>query len=519
MSRAWQWKIDLESGARTKFDLYDELGKAPGEIAYFPSPTQMAAHRSEVSTKQVAGGWRVGKSTWLAAELLPYMFRDKAVIWIVANDYVLARYEFKYIRAWLQWLNVPFMSDSMPNMGPWRLVTGWGAELKTQTAADITKIEGGDLDAAGVAESGLMDPDIINRLRGRVTEKRGPILMSGSLDASEPWYMETFEKYIRGPVDGRSWQSWGVPSWENKIVFPGGREDPAILELESTLNEDEFKLKVACQIARPQELVFPEFDKRLQVVPMEFTDIDPTGRKLEYPEFISNDFGMTVNKIILPKRDRVHLTIDPGGGNPQGAYAVLAIRKYDDIIFIIDEVYMKMTTVEEVLAECKTREWWPDVDFAVMDIAGKQKPAMASHAEIWARPENLGFFPAMQYIHIEDGIGHLKSWIRSPMNKKPRLWVSPDCHGLIREFALYRYRTIKENRPISEAPIDANNHSIKALIYYLVNRFAFGGKSVKTTSAKYVRDQTGQSLTDGSMIIDPNQKRYISIKHWALSDD
>jgi hypothetical protein len=479
----------------------------------------MAAHQSEVSTKQVAGGWRVGKSTWLAAEGLPYMFRDNAVVWIAANDYVLARYEFQYIRDWLKWLNVPLLRDSMPAVGPWQLKTSWGAELKTQTAADITKIEGGDLDAALVAESGLMDPDIINRLRGRVTEKSGPILMSGSLDASEPWYMDTFEKYLRGPVDGRSWQSWGVPSWENKIVFPGGREDPKILELESQLNEDEFKLKVACQIARPQELVFPDFDKRLHVVPMEYMDVDPDGNKLEYPEFISSDFGLTITKIILPKRDRVHLAIDPGGGGPAGAYAVLALRKYDDIIYVIDEVYLRMTTVDEVLAECKTREWWPDVDFAVMDIAGKQKPAMASHAEIWARPENLGFWPAMTFIHIEDGIGHLHSWIKSPLNHRPRLWIDPNCKGLIKEFAVYRYRTVKENRPISEAPIDNANHSIKALIYYLVNRFAFGGKSVKTTSTKYVGDSVRRTLADGSMIVDSSQKRYISIKHWALDDD
>src|SRR5258708_16059406 len=119
--------------------------------------------------------------------------------------------------------------------------------------------------------------------------------------------MDTFEKYIRGPVDGKSWQSWGVPSWENKIVFPGGREDPAILELEESLSPDEFKLKVCCEIARPQELVFADFDKRLHVVPMEFSSVDSDGQTLEVPEFITEDFGMTLSKVVLPRRDKVHL--------------------------------------------------------------------------------------------------------------------------------------------------------------------------------------------------------------------
>jgi hypothetical protein len=515
LSRAWQWKSDLETGRKTKFDLYAELAKAPPEIAYYIWPTQAAAHASTVLTKQFAGGWRVGKSMWLAAEALPYMFKDNAEIWIVANDYVLGRYEWKYIHQWLKWLGVPLLRVNDPGAGSWRIETAWHATLRTQTADDVTKIEGGNLDAAVIAEAGLMDPEIIRRIGGRVMTKGGPVLMSGSLDASEPWYMEAFEKYLNGPVDNVDWQSWGMPSWENTLSFPGGREDPKIKERESILSEDEFKLKIACQRAKPQELVFSEFDVRTHVVDFEFSDLDSHGARLEYPEAISTDWGMTINKFKLPRRDHVHLAIDPGS---RGAYAVLAIRKYDDQIYVIDEVYLRLTMVDDVIAECKMREWWDDVDFAVMDIAGKQQPAMASQADIWAKDENLHFYPAMSFIHIEDGVEHLKTWLKNPLNKQPRLWVSPKCKGLIKEFGLYRYRTEKENRPISEAPVDANNHSIKALIYYLVNRFKIGGRGNRTSSAKYVGNNAGQVLSDGRNITDPNAKRYLSISHWAMDD-
>jgi hypothetical protein len=458
----------------------------------------------------------VGKSTWLAAEGMPFMFRDNAVVWIVANDYVLARYEFQYIRSWLRWLGVPLVVDSQPNVGPWRLTTEWGAELKTQTAADITKIEGGDLDAALVAEAGLMDPEIIRRLTGRVGEKRGPILMSGSLDASEPWYMESFERFLYGPVDNKSWQSFGVPSWENLIVFPEGRNDPQIKEWESSLNEDEFKLKVACEVAKPSELVFSEFDVRLHVTPMEFGDRDQQGGRLEYPERITDSFGFETGRWLLPTRGPVHLAIDPGS---RGAYAVLAIRLYDDQVFVIDEVYMRLTMAEDVIEECKMREWWSQVNFAVMDIAGKQRPAMASHADIWAQDHALGEYPAMTYIHIEDGIEHLKTFLRNPLNKKPRLWIDPKCKNTIKEFGLYRYRTFKENRPISEEPVDNYNHAIKALTYYLVNRFKVGGRGSRTTSEKYVKTQSGRHP-----FAEPRSERggpthYQSLTDWALTDD
>lgn len=506
----------MQTKVKTKFDLYEELGKAPAGLAYFMGPTQMAAHQSEALTKQFAGGWRVGKSTWLAAETLPYLFKDNATVWIVSNDYNLGRYEFTYVLRWMQWLGVPITRLNDPSTGPWRLVTAWGAELKIQTADDVTKIEGGNLDAAVIAEAGLMDPEVVRRLGGRVMTKGGPILMSGSLDASEPWYMKSFEKYLNGPTEDINWHSWGMPSWENTLSFPGGRDDPKIKEREALLSDDEFKLKIACQVAKPQELVFSEFDATIHLIPFEYADLDSKGGRLEYPQAVSSDFGMSISRWILPRRDRVHLAIDPGS---RGAYAVLAIRKYDDQIFVIDEVYMKLTMVEDVIAECKMRPWWPDVDFAVMDIAGKQQPAMASHADIWAKDENLHFYPSMQFTHIEDGIEHLKTFLRNPLNRQPRLWVDPKCKGLITEFGLYRYRTEKENRPVSEAPIDANNHSIKALIYYLVNRFKPGGRGNRTTSTKYVGQNTGSVLSDGRLMTDPNAKRYLSIKHWAMTDE
>lgn len=496
-SRGWKWKLDLwrrdkdEKGnqiwvnnKKNKFDLYQELAKAPSDISYDPGPTQMAAHKSESKTKQVSGGWRGGKSAWLAAEIFPYLFRDNAHVWIVATDYLKARYEFEYIVNWSKWLDIPITRLSLPGNGRWLLEFEWGARLETQTADDPTQIEGAALDCAAVAEAGLMDQAIVRRLRGRVSQKRGPILMSGSLDDSQPWYMETFEEFINGPTEEMDWHAWGIPSWDNKYVYPEGRNDPAILEYKATLSEDEFKLKICAQVAKPSELVFPEFDKSTHLVDMSFEWEDTRGYTLDYPEAITDDIGVRTIAWRLPRRGETILAIDPGFN---GAYAVLACRKYDDRVFVFDEVYVRRWVADDVIKECKTRDWWTSVSYAVMDIAGKQHDAMSSHVEIWAQDTALGFSPATNYVPVPDGIQKLKVWLKNPLNGRPRVWFSRKCKHTADEFGKYRYRMAKEGRPEREEPVDRDNHAIKALEYLLVDRYGMSDTSKRVRSESYIK--------------------------------
>ncbi|MDE2920020.1 MAG: hypothetical protein OXR64_09255, partial [Chloroflexota bacterium] len=52
-----------------------------------------------------------------------------------------------------------------------------------------------------------------------------------------------------------------------------------------------------------------------------------------------------------------------------------------------------------------------------------------------------------------------------------RLTVAPECRTLIEEFGLYRYHEASDRAPISEIPIDRDNHAVKALVYWLFDRF------------------------------------------------
>lgn len=505
MSRLWQWKFYLQDGTKTKFDLYRELAKSPAPLTYDPGPAQLEFHECDCITKQLVGGVRLGKSKALAAEGLPYLFKDNASVGITAFTYEKCQPEFDYIRDWLLWLGAELFPDRHSGPGKWEIGLPWGARLITVSGDDESVYEAYNFDALLVAEAGLMKEKNVARSRTRTLEKGGPTLMSGSLDESEPWYTLKFEEFLHGPTDESNWHAFSAPSWDNRFVFPMGREDDKIKQLEAELPPNMFKLKVCAEIAKREELVFPEFDQRTHVMKFKYSTRHPKDELLllDSPEPIYDDLGLIQRNWVLPARGPVYLAIDPGYA---GAYAVLACRIYGDLIFVIDEVYARRRVVDEVIEECQQKWWWPEVNYAVMDIAGKQRQGMVSHKEVWEQEKYLGFTVKMNYVPVVDGITKLRSFLRTPGSNKPRVFVDPNCQGLLSEFSMYMYRTPEEGRPIREEPIDANNHSIKALEYLLVDRFGLTDRARKGSSESYLQYQA------------PKKNAFDAYINWALGD-
>jgi len=158
--------------------------------------------------------------------------------------------------------------------------------------------------------------------------------------------------------------------------------------------------------------------------------------------------------------------IDPGY---QGAYAVLAMQIAGEVVRQIDEVYARGIVVPDIIRECKARPWWRRVRGGVIDIAGAQHQGMESHVEAWHRLAGLGL--RYQPVGIADGILRHRTFLADPATGQPRLFHDPRCVNTIREYGLYRYMEVKENRPEREEPIDANNHAMKAIAYGLVANF------------------------------------------------
>ena len=216
------------------------------------------------------------------------------------------------------------------------------------------------------------------RLRGRIAERRGWLWLSGTFEGSRGWYAEKFRAWQgAGRPDARA---FSIPSWENRALYPGGRDDPEMAELEAMFPADLFMERFGGVPCAPSTLVFREFEPRVHV--------GPQGR---------------------PSGAAVELAIDPGYA---GAYAVLAIEQRGPDVAVVDEVYMRRHVAGDVIAACRARLWWPRVRGGVIDVAGRQHHATPSQIEVWAA---LGGIRLRSHrVPLRSGIDRLRTFLRDP---------------------------------------------------------------------------------------------------------
>lgn len=408
---------------------------------YSPSAEQWEAHIAKNRVKLVMGGERGGKSRFTAEELLIWgLVSDaKDFFWIVGPDYYLSRPEIEHLMTSADAMGMlDTKSVSMPQEGVWTCRLRTGVVYQTRTSADVQKLAGKAPTGVAMVEAGQQPYESYLRLRGRVAEARGPLVLSGTMESTERWYPDLFSRWKAPNIEGG--MSFSLPTWSNTAIFPEGRQDPEILALEAAFPADVFQERFGAVPCKSPELVFPEFDYTVHVD--------------EYP---------------YQPGVPVRLWVDPGYAS---AYAVVVVQIIGENVYQIDEVYGVRKTAQEVITECQERPWWGDVvSPGVIDLAGRQHQGMDSHEEIWLK--EAGLHMVSQPVGIPDGILRHRTFLMNPGTKKPRLYHHHTCEHTIREYGLYKYRRGLDGRPVREDPIDANNHAMKALAYGLVASFGY----------------------------------------------
>jgi hypothetical protein len=411
-----------------------------------PFQKQKDFHFTSVRLKLVTGGERAGKSLATAMEMLTWIAqRPNGRFWIVGPDYEQARAEFIYIQDGLQKIGLADTNSiSTPKNGAWMMKTILGGIVETKTSADVARLASIAPDGVAMVEAAQHEEEAWLRLRGRVSEKRGPLILSGTLERSQEWYAELWRRWQGLNEDDA--RSFSIPTWDNLAAFPGGREDPEIKRLEATFPPEIFMERFGAVPIKPSDLVFPEF---------------------EYSRHVSEE---AEHEPGAP----VQLWIDPGYSH---AYAVLAVEVRENKVYHFDEVYQHGMTAEQIIAICKDRPWWPDVRVLVMDYAAKQHPSAESQEEIWRRLTGL---PAiLNRVRIVDGILRHRTFLIDPATKEPRLFHHPRCSGTLAEYGQYRYPRDASGRVVSEVPIDIHNDAMKAIAYGLVANFGFVDAGLK----------------------------------------
>ena len=402
-------------------------------VGYAPSAEQRQAHDSPARLRLIAGGERAGKSRSAAMELFGRCLEGR-LYWLVGPDYELCRPEFRYLAEAFGAIGA-VDSLSFPSSEQCRLTLRTGARIVTKSARDPARLAGEAPDGILGCEAAQLPHEVYLRLRGRVAERRGWLWLSGTFEGSRGWYADHFSAWQVVNTDGAA--SFSIPTWSNRTLFPGGRSDAEIEALEATYPAAVFRERFGGVPCPPATLVFPEFEPARHVA-----SVDPA----------------TV--------ENVELAIDPGYA---GAYAVVAVTEAGGVVRVVDEVYHRRMVAAEIIAECKRRWWWPRVSGGVIDVAGRQHHASASQVEIWQALAGLRL--RSRPVRIQDGIDRLRTFLRDPASGEPRVTVAPACRALMQEFGSYRYHEARDDRPISELPIDRDNHAIKALAYWLYDRF------------------------------------------------
>ena len=422
--------------------LYDKVGVTPTD-------EQVAILESPYRFNLVAGGEQAGKSMVASKYLLGRFMEteEPGLYWLVAADYERTRAEFEYLVQDFATLGI--LKQASKRGDPGYIVLADGTRIETKSAKDPRTLAMRAPHGILGCEASQLDMETFFRLRGRCAPKRGWMFLSGTFEGSLGWYPQMYTAWAAG-ADPEA-RAYSLPSWTNKYLYPGGREDPEIQRLKEVASDDFYMERIEGKPSPPKGLVFTEFRPDAHVVDVEYVPDVP-----------------------------VHLWMDPGYA---GGYEVEVIQVQGEQIQVIDEIYQVGLVTDEIIDIAKSRPWWPDVKFGVIDIAGNQHQAMAAPAEVWL--EQAGLYLSSQKVKINEGTERLKGWLKiDPRTHAPRIVFSPKCIGIMSEFGMapnpfdgqtraYRWKTDREGNIVGDTPEDKYNHGVKAIIYGLIDRFGY----------------------------------------------
>lgn len=418
-------------------------------IGYRPHPGQELIHYTPARFKVVSNGRRWGKTLFGAREAEPNCFVPSAITgqpqlgWVVGPQYSDADKEFGLIYDSLRKVGVE--RDSIKflrnvDSGNLHIKTNWGFELIGKSAAKPESLVGDGLDFVLMVEAGRHKRKTWGQyIRPTLSDKRGWAAFTGVPEGNSENSL-LYALYQRGltpRAQSRGWRSWKMPSWTNTVIFPGGRNDPEILDAEDDLTKDEFDRQYGAEFSEKTGVVMKEWDDDTHLGDF---DYEPSWRT-----FMAVDYGFT---------------------NP---FVVLIIQEgpFGEIRVIWEKRYKHMDT-EEVAMDVKT------------EIPGLVRVCERLYPDP-AEPDDTRTLE--RYLHIPSypntgGLLRIRlALIRralKPRNKflpeghpdrVPTLMVDRSCTQLAWEMRQgYRWPEHRsEIKSDSENPLDKDNHGVEAL--------------------------------------------------------
>jgi hypothetical protein len=440
-------------------------------VGYHPHQTQRRIHAQMERTRfrVVCAGRRTGKSTLGGHELTTRAWQafytrdkldpydDRAEYWIVGPEYSDAEKEFRVLYSDLTKMGFTFDKPGTyydANGGNMHISLFGGRFLvHAKSAKYPDTLVGEKLRGVILAEAAKLKPSVWTKyLRPTLADSRGWALLTSTPEGRN-WFYDAWQLGQR--TDLPNWWSIRMPSWVNNFVFPGGRQDTEILDMEHDMSEERFNQEIGADFSEYVGQVFKDFDEEIHVMDLEYNP--------RLPVYIATDYGFT---------------------NPNVALFI-QVDSFDNV-FVIAEYYHHRRTPEEFASEV-----------AEDDVLG---PLARAARELYPDPEDPGASKTLSQkwlVGVKGGTGGLikdridliRKWLkirnlhleRAHKDRAPKLLIDRKCKNMIREMQDYRYPEDKLNgtNPI-ENPLKKDDHCPEALGRFFAG--FFGPKEPKAQS-------------------------------------
>lgn len=439
-------------------------------IGYDPHNGQLLVHDSTARHRVASCGRRFGKSTLGGDELVALAIETALMAqdlekagrrrwyWIVGPNYDDVAKEWRVLWDGCERLKLPFDRPGTYNdtIGGNMRISLWNGRfvIEGKSAQYPNSLDGEGLDGVLMVEAAKMKPVIWNKyIRPALADHHGWSLHTSTPEGRNHFY----EFWQRGQSPQYpNWDSWRMPSWANNVIFPGGRQDPEIVDMKLDMSDERFEQEIAAKFTEFVGLVFKNFDEEVHVKDLHFRG--------DLPLFGACDYGFT---------------------NPF-VWLVIQVDVWGNV-YVLREYRVEKVDVGDIAVELAD---WPLASKAQAFYPDPASPGDTNQISrkigVAARGDTGGpLKERIEYIRqaLKVGPEHAK-----PEEQLPKLFIDRRCKGLINEMGLYRYPdTQSEMRPNKEEPVDKDNHGPEALGRFFRGYFgppsaAGGGRAVIRTA-------------------------------------
>lgn len=462
-----------DSGPKITIDkngIFQRVGYAPHEGQ---RPVHAARSRHRFLT--VPAGRRFGKSELGGHELtvaahVAYAQRKtlepkgkRHEYWIVGPTYSDAEKEFRKFYNDLVRLGIPMDHPGTyySEMNGSNQVSLFGGRflVTTKSAERPDTLVGEGLMGVILAEAAKLKHVVWTKsIRPTLADyaNEGSWALLTSTPEGKNWF---YDQYMRGqdPNDPQ-WWSQRAPSWINNVLFPGGRFDPEIIEMERDMTAEKFKQEIGADFTDFVGRVFKQFEEETHVGDYPFNP--------KLPTYIAQDHGFR---------------------NP----AVIVFLQVDvfDNVFVVGEYYKTHRTPEEI-----AQDILDDPKLRQMANAARHlfpDPATPSTSATQAKAWNVQEMPDTGG-PLNDRLDLIRRWLKpAPYEledghpeKIPKFLVDRHCPNTIREFNDYRYPETRNEQGSdpSEKPMKKDDHVPEAVGRFFAGHF--GQKFIETEKTR-----------------------------------